>query len=112
MVNDACEVRLIDFGQSVQTCQAAVELKQCLKTKQMPQKTSIYQVPYTSGPYCLFSPTEDQQFLRQFEKQDRAAAVMCINTLLVGQLPKLEQVAFPCTSEQQIDYLNKCFSPK
>lgn len=37
---------------------------------------------------------------------------MCINTLLVGQLPKLEQVVFPCTNRQQIDYLNKCFSPK
>lgn len=42
LVNDAYDIRLIDFGQSVQTCQASVELKQCLKTKTMPQKTPIY----------------------------------------------------------------------
>lgn len=60
LINDACDVRLIDFGQSVQMCQATAELKQCLKTKRMPQRTQIYQVPYTTGPYCLFSPTEDK----------------------------------------------------
>lgn len=37
---------------------------------------------------------------------------MCINTLLVGELPKLEQIEFPCANEHQMDYLSKCFSPK
>ena len=37
---------------------------------------------------------------------------MCVNTLFVGQLPRLGCVVLPCKDEQHIDYLNKCFSPR